>query len=165
MKKLSKTLFSIISTLVVFFSITLQSGAAYCNSPCPDPCSSSRTICEGTNCTTYCDTTPVSRYGATYYTAPAVSFSYSTPNVSFSISNEVYGLHNYYTRPNIVISNGFRPIYHKNPPKPPQNFHKTPAGHKPAISHRPAPKPNLKPSKNTKPAHKPVSAHQSVKKH
>ncbi len=116
----------------IFLSINIPSYAAYCNSPCPNPCSPSRTVCEGANCTTYCNTRPSVSYSANYYTSPAVAFSYATPGVRFSISNEVYGLHNYYTRPNIIISNGFRPVYHrapvhsvhKAPPKHPHNAHK-----------------------------------------
>lgn len=103
----------------------LPSNAVYCNSPCPDPCASSRTVCEGTNCTTYCNVSNKTIYSANYYTAPGVSFSYSTPNISFSISNEVYGFYNLGPRPRrVVVTNGFRPVYHhKNPPKPVPNHH------------------------------------------
>lgn len=128
MKKIvNKQFFYIAGILTLFLTLCTKSYAAYCNSPCPDPCSPSRTVCEGSNCTTYCNSSPTIRHNAVYYTNPGVSFSYSTPNVSFSISNEVYGVHNYYSRPNFVISSGFRPVYHRYPLKPAPNFHKHPA--------------------------------------
>ncbi len=127
----NKFFLSMLGIFAIFFSVNSPSYAAFCNSPCPNPCAPSRTVCEGTNCTTYCNSVPSARYSATYYTYPAVSFSYAAPNVRFSISNEVYGMHNYYTRPNIIISNGFRPVYHrvpvnhiKRPPKKPHHVNK-----------------------------------------
>lgn len=124
----------VLCALAVYASVCLSSNAAVCNSPCPNPCSPSRTVCEGTNCTTYCGATSV--YDAVYYTTPAVSFSYSTPNVSFSISNEVYGIHNYYSRPHFTVTNGFRPIYHKVPPKKYHHAPKSvPGVHKPVKVH------------------------------
>lgn len=124
---LQKTMLSLMGAIVVLFSTNLQSDAAYCNSPCPNPCAASRTICEGTNCTTYCNTTSSTRYTTSYYATPTVAFSYSTPNVSFSVSNEVYG----YTHPNILISNGFKPVYHKAPSH--HSIHKVPP--KPSNNH------------------------------
>lgn len=125
-----KIFLCILGAFTIFLSTNSISYAAYCNSPCPNPCTPSRTVCEGTNCTTYCNTASSVSYGTTYYTSPAVSFSYSVPNVRFSISNEIYGAHNYYTRPNIIISNGFRPVYHRAP---------APSSHK--APPKPAPKP------------------------
>lgn len=143
MKKIvNKTIFGTLCVLALFLTICSPSSAAYCNSPCPNPCSPSRTVCEGASCTTYCGSTSI--YNASYYTSPSVSFSYSTPNVSFSISNEVYGLHNVYPR-RLVVTNGFRPVYHKTPSKRP-----------PVVHHKPKPKPGHKPALNHKPSHKPA---------
>lgn len=137
MKKImNKTAFSIFSVFALFLTLCNPSSAAYCNSPCPNPCSPSRTVCEGSNCTTYCASNSI--YNTSYYTSPGVSFSYSTPNVSFSISNEVYGVHNLYPK-RIVVSNAFRPVHH----------------------YKPAPRPNIKPAPNHKPPmpHKPNGSH------
>lgn len=149
----------VLCALILSMGICLSSDAIVCNSPCPNPCSPSRTVCEGTNCTTYCGVNP--SYSAAYYTQPAVSFSYSTPNVSFSISNEVYGIYNYYSRPNFTVTNGFRPIYHKVPPKKYHNAPKpAPGVHKHVQVHnivKPANKNasvNKKPTANQKPAQK-----------
>ena len=155
MKKIiNKQFFCAVGILALFLSICTPSNAAYCNSPCPNPCSPSRTICKGLNCTTYCDSTASVRYGSVYYDSPAVSFSYSTPNVSFSISNEVYGVHNYYSRPTFVVSNGFRPVYHRYPLKPAPNFHK-----------HPAPKPRPGVHNPSKPQHKVPAGKPAHRKH
>ncbi len=137
-------------TLVLSLNSGLCAEAVMCNSPCPDPCAPSRTICEGTNCTTYCAKSPM--YNTVYYTTPGVSFSYSTPNVSFSISNEVYGIYNYYSRPNFTITNGFRPIYHYRPHHP---VYKNPPKHnkRPHYVNKPQRKPASTPGK--KPPKKP----------
>ncbi len=155
MKKISKTALTVVCTFALMFGTALSSNAAVCNSPCPDPCAPSQTVCEGTNCTTYCAKSTV--YGTSNYTLPAVSFSYSTPNVSFSVSNEVYGIYNYYSRPNFTITNGFRPIYHR-PPSRPVVVHKPapkPVSH---ITHKKPPKPapdmHKRPAQNVKPAPK-----------
>ena len=132
MKKfLNKHILCAASIFAIFIGLNSPS-FAYCNSPCPNPCSPSRTVCEGRNCTTYCSTTSSVSYDTAYYSSPALSLRYSTPNVSFSISNEVYG----YSRPNIIVSNGFRPVYHRVPPKPAHIIRHKPA-QKPALNHKP----------------------------
>lgn len=104
---------------ILFFGINMQADAAYyvsnCNSPCENPCTLSRTICEGSRCTTYCSTSCV--YDASWNYTPGVTFSYSVPNVSFSISNEYVGL-------NVVKFNGRPAVY----------YHKT---NRPIVYHKP----------------------------
>ncbi len=146
MKKISKTVLTAVCTFALMFGASLSSDAAVCNSPCPDPCAPSHTVCEGTSCTTTCGTTSV--YNTAYYTTPGVSFSYSTPNVSFSISNEVYGIYNYYSRPNFTVTSGFRPIYRPAPKPVKHVVYKNPP--------KPAPALNKKPVQNIKPASKPA---------
>lgn len=156
MKKIfKKGIFGIFCALMLFLGTVSTSDAAYCNSPCPDPCAPSRTVCEGLNCTTYCDSSNSVRY-----TIPSASFSISTPNVSFSVSNEIYtnayngvygGTYWGFSRPNIFVTS--RPIYNINHYRP---------VHKPV--YKPAHKPQYKPQNKPghKPVHKPLAPHKKT---
>ncbi len=125
-----KMFFGLFAIAFMLTGVSLKA-SAYCNSPCPNPCSPSRTVCEGTNCTTSCSNTNYS------YSTPGISFSYSTPNVSFSISNELYT--NYY-RPSVIVRPGFRPVHYKNHKPHMKPIHKKP----PVANHIP---PHKKPPK------------------
>ena len=156
-KNFKKGIFGIFCACTLFLGTVLVSDAAYCNSPCPNPCSPSRTVCEGLNCTTYC-----SPPRSVHYTVPSASFSISTPNVSFSVSNEIYtnsyngvygGAYWGYGRPNVIVTS--RPIYNINHYRP---------VHKPAYkpSHKPMHQPSYKPSQ--KPSSKPAPPHKTPPK-
>ncbi len=119
MKKNLKMFLEIFGAILVLAGNNLNA-SAYCNSPCPNPCTPSQTVCEGTNCTTYCNTN--SKHYS--YTTPGVSFSYSTPNISFSVSNELYAS---YYRPGFRINTSLRPIYRKK-------YHPKPAFKRPPVA-------------------------------